>query len=324
MHAIDRPLFTTEIGTSDFTVPAGSTFLFNGEATEDRAIPSPAWFEKVDKSSVSQVTIEDLGEDEICFKSMSPTINTSLSLFEVDDLQSLLESLPQPVYLDITGLNHRIWAPLVRACMWGSCDLRIIYLEPREYLRSGFEDAQKIYNLSERFEGIRPLPGFARLSTDAVVSSLFVPMVGFEGARLAHVIDQAEVANDDTFAIVGVPGFRPDYSFLAFQGNRRTFAELNLHQSVQFAKANCPFDAYYVLEQIHSWSPGASMRIAPIGTKPHALGAVLYALMNPEIVELIYDNPVRARGRTQGQSRVLAYAVSNFLNSQTHSEDRTH
>ncbi len=57
------------------------------------------------------------------------------------------------------------------------------------------------------------------------------------------------------------------------------------------------------------------MKIAPIGTKPHAFGAVLNALSRPYATEIVYDNPVRARGRSEGQARVLVYGVSAFMRS---------
>jgi len=46
-----------------------------------------------------------------------------------------------------------------------------------------------------------------------------------------------------------------------------------------------------------------------IGTKPHALGAVMFALTSPSRIELIYDNPIRKEGRTDGLDRLLVYHV---------------
>ena len=51
------------------------------------------------------------------------------------------------------------------------------------------------------------------------------------------------------------------------------------------------------------------MKIAMVGTKPHALGAVLFALTNPARAELIYDHPIRKPGRTGGSDRLLVYHV---------------
>ncbi|MEV7631901.1 hypothetical protein AB0N64_05750 [Microbacterium sp. NPDC089318] len=253
-------------------------------------------------------------ELEVHFPPGRPPI--TVSLFDAERLRSLLESLPQPVYLDITGLSHRVWAPLLRATLGSAVDLRVIYLEPQEYLRRTFVDAQRIYDLSEKFEGLRPLPGFAKLESRTPDDGFFVPMIGFEGSRLEYVLAQSDANFAKTYPVIGVPGFRPDYAFFALQGNRNTLEKDFLHRRVQFAKANCPFDAFHLLAEIHSWANHGHLRIAPIGTKPHAVAAVLYALAHPEHVELIYDNPIKARNRTQGQARVLLYAVSAFMASE--------
>ena len=47
-----------------------------------------------------------------------------------------------------------------------------------------------------------------------------------------------------------------------------------------------------------------------IGTKPHAVGAVLFYLDSPSDVELVYDHPVRKADRTMGTSRVCVYNIS--------------
>jgi hypothetical protein len=56
--------------------------------------------------------------------------------------------------------------------------------------------------------------------------------------------------------------------------------------------------------------PRDTMKVAPIGTKPHAMGAVLFALASSKTVELVYDHPIRKATRTAGKARLLLYEVS--------------
>jgi hypothetical protein len=86
---------------------------------------------------------------------------------------------------------------------------------------------------------------------------------------------------------------------------------------VRFAPANDPFGLFYLLEDISAARPSDVLRIAPIGTKPHALGAVLFALTNPRSVELVYDHPVRKAKRTAGVSRTFVYEISPFASLMT-------
>ncbi|WP_454173127.1 hypothetical protein [Microbacterium maritypicum] len=313
---IDFPVFSVEIPVEEFTVPSGSTFLYSRDADEDRALPSQEWFSQIDPVGKHQAALGvNVSEElEISFPPESPP--TRVSLFDAEGIRDELEGLPQPLYLDITGLSHRTWAPLIRAAQSSKgIDLRVIYLEPAEYLRRVSVDEQPIYDLSEKFEGLRPLPGFAILEPRGVDKGYFVPMIGFEGSRLEYVLTQSDANLAKTFPVVGVPGFRPDYAFFAYQSNRHSLEKDFLHRRIHFAKANCPFDAFSLLSKIHEWSGKTFLRIAPIGTKPHALAAVLFALSHPDEVELVYDNPIRARKRTAGQGRVLVYAVSAFMAS---------
>lgn len=315
---IDDPIYSHEVSTFAFNVPPKSSFVFSHTAEEARAIPSPSWFSQIDPSELTRVTIQADENDVITVRSDSFSDDRVISLFDSAALCGLLEELPQPIYVDITGLSHRVWAPIVRAVTLSTADVRIVYLEPEEYLGGTFRDAYKIYDLSKKFEGLRPLPGFAYIPTDLEVEQVsnFVPMVGFEGSRLEYMITQNEPDLRRTYPIIGVPGFRPDYAFFAYEGNRRSFERDFLHRRIRYAKANCPFEAFYLLRDIHEKTPEAVMRIALVGTKPHSLGAVLYALASaPSRVELIYDNPVRARDRSKGQSRVLIYALSAFVRS---------
>jgi hypothetical protein len=61
---------------------------------------------------------------------------------------------------------------------------------------------------------------------------------------------------------------------------------------------------------IASQHPLDVLKIATIGTKPHALGAVLFSLLSPRSIELVYDHPIRKASRTEGSARVLLYEVS--------------
>ena len=49
-------------------------------------------------------------------------------------------------------------------------------------------------------------------------------------------------------------------------------------QNVRFADAACPFRLFYALEDIAAVHSSSVMKVGLLGTKPHALGAVLYAL----------------------------------------------
>jgi hypothetical protein len=124
-------------------------------------------------------------------------------------------------------------------------------------------------------------------------------------------MEQVQPAGGQTFPVVGVPGFRPEYPFYTFEGNQPGLT--TIWKDIRLAAANCPFELFAVLTELGERYGGAALKVAPIGTKPHAVGAILHALAYPDRVELIYDHPVRKPGRTEGEFRTLVYHASVFM-----------
>ena len=241
----------------------------------------------------------------------------SVSLRNRSELQGFWQRVQRDsCYLDITGLPHHVWAPLLKIGLESELSVRAVYAEPAEYRFHSHPTPSEIFDLSERIEGIAPIPGFALLSDERdEVASVFVPLLGFEGARFSFVLEQVQPPGDKIVPIIGVPGFRPEYPFYAYQGNRLPLWDNSSWQHARYAIANCPFSLYYALEDIVEQYPGDRVKVALIGTKPHALGAVLFALSSSGSVELVYDHPIRKAKRTEGAARVLVYYVSDFAGS---------
>ena len=83
---------------------------------------------------------------------------------------------------------------------------------------------------------------------------------------------------------------------------------------MKYAEANSIVDAYLTLGQISRDNRNPEMIVAPIGTKPHAIGAILYALKHQDKVELLYDNPPRNIHRTDGIGKILSCNVTKLFN----------
>ena len=215
------------------------------------------------------------------------------------------------IYLDITGLRHHIWIPLLRSALAEDKSVKVVYVEPDSYKASSTPTEGQIYDLSERISGLSPIPGFAALSRVGD-DFLFLPLLGFEGTRVAYLLEHVQPIDDKIIPVVGLPGFRPEHPFSTYLGNRIALQESNAWQRVRFADANCPFSLFYLLDQIAREHAGLHLKIALVGTKPHALGAVLFVLQELNCRELIYDHPIRKSERTSGVSRLLEYDVSAF------------
>jgi len=301
----ESPLFTDVYADTDkFCPEPHSAYIFR-RSVEARSLHLDKWIR--DRADVLLVDI--IQEERASIAVSIGGTKREVGLRSDTQLSQLCQDIKRPtVYLDITGLRHHAWAALLRATMHSHLRTVVVYVEPGDYRPSIAPTEGEIYDLSERIEGVSPLPGFARLGNTGE-RACFVPLLGFEGARLAYLLEQVEPPGNKIVPVIGVPGFRPEYPFSTYLGNRRPLLATKAWQNVQFAPANCPFSLFYRLQEIEARYRDHVLKIAPIGTKPHAIGAVLYAVIRPTAVELVYDHPIRKARRTEGTARLLAYHV---------------
>lgn len=308
MDLIDCPSFSVTSPGEQFRFPPTAAIIY-GRSVEER---SEYTAELIDADQ-EQTVLEIVGEDRTAFtwRRLGSETVEQVQLRSSRELTEFVSLAGDQLFLDITGLSHHVWAPIVRIAIDVVRDFRCVYVEPEDYRRHEAPTEYELFDLSERIDGIAPIPGFASL--DEGREFIFAPLLGFEGMRLAYALETVQPVDQRIRPIVGVPGFRPEYPFFAYEGNQVALADSGALSSVLYAKANCPFSLYYVLDELAFLHRDLSISIALIGTKPHALGAVLFALKSRSNVELVYDYPVRKTKRTIGSARVLEYDVGTFV-----------
>lgn len=305
----DRPLFTKEFDQiSDFIPVEGSAYVYgtNGEPRSEFADSLQARAQRVHFYKIT-------GEDKYYF-STDAVPDQQVSLRNKRSISTFLDSIDeQTIYIDITGLGHSTWAALIRCAIEQGRTIRVVYLEPRTYLKTLDPKLGDIFDLSERIQGIDPLPMFPSFGDFEDEKSCFVPLLGFEGTRFAHMFENVQPEDRKTFPIIGVPGFRQEYPFSAYLGNANPLHRTESFTRVRFAKSNCPFSLFYRIEDLANEFLDHIMKLGLVGTKPHALGAILFAIQNQERSEIIYDHVIRKPGRTSGTDKCLVYGVSEFM-----------
>ena len=302
-------MFTTVWEEGSEWAPIGECLYIAGTSVEERSWQGVAWQDRSDGIKLARVV-----GDEAFFATVEVEQRRyRIPLRGTKGIQEFIENQGRErVYLDITGLSHRVWAPLLRGVRSREGSSYCVYVEPGDYQFSREPTEASIFDLSESIEGISPLPGFASFSRRETGSFVFVPLLGFEGTRFAYMLESEQPNKDRVVPVIGVPGFRAEYPFYTYMGNRLKLAESRSWRNVRYAPANCPFSLYQVLEELAGYGGARHMVIAPIGTKPHALGAVLYCLDHPRGTELVYDHPVRKEKRTVGLARVCVYDLTRL------------
>lgn len=312
MRFVDRPLFTDEYSQpGSFTPEPGATYLF-GVTSEQRSE-----FALELKRRARDVRFIELREAERFVIETEIEDFSRVSLRRRSVVENFVHSLGNgPVYLDMTGLSHSTWAPLTKILLALGRIVRVVYLEPHSYKRNSSPRLGEVYDLSESIEGIEPMPLFASLDDAPEGRTCFIPLLGFEGTRFAHMLEEVQPLPRKTIPVIGVPGFQPDYPFNAYLGNATALERIGGQPNIQFAKSNCPFSLFYALESIAARRAGEHFKVGLVGTKPHALGATLFALHGNASVELVYDHVKRKKDRTGGVDRCLVYGISDFLSVQ--------
>lgn len=298
-----EPILTDTYESVSLFAPApGSAYVYC-VSNEDRSGHAGLWRESRSEIQFIEIITESVSGFRVA------GVEEEFFLRSAASLSRLLTPLGtgRVLYIDITGLSHPTWAALIRAAMAARMEVRVVYVEPHRYKRSAAPLEGQIYDLSARIAGIAPMPGFATIATTG--DFLFVPLLGFEGARFRHVIEEVQPSHDRIVPVVGIPGFKPWYVFETYMGNRAALEETSAWHHIEYVPANCPFSCFYLLQELARRYPISILKVAMIGTKPHALGAVLFAMTSPNRIELIYDNPIRKEGRTDGLDRLLVYHV---------------
>lgn len=309
MILLDRPLLTTEYADASKFDPEPSAVYLFGARSEERTHNLDAWRSRAAGLDVIEIVAE--GTDSILIISEG---GRQVALRDVGELESIFQGKwGRPLYLDITGLSNHVWPAILKIAQ-GRMSISVMYVEPINYAYSSSPRENVFFDLSELISGISPIPQFSNLLEPEEDRVTLIPLLGFEGARFAHLLEEIQPPGDSITPIVGVPGFRAEYPFFTYQGNQIPLKNSGSWRNVRFAKANCPFSLYYaLLDIVETCSIEEFFKIGLIGTKPHALGAVLFCLTHPDRVELIYDHTKQRANRSAGLSRCLIYEISTFL-----------
>lgn len=249
-------------------------------------------------------TISVVGEEDSC-----------ISLHSTNQVDSLLSPYKDSViYIEVTGLSCRVAAPFMKYAMDRHLEMRIVYAEPNTYRVKEFRKMGIHQDLCETVNGIAPLPGLTNLLPHRE-SPLFVVLLGFEGGRFSQIIQDQNPDRDKITPILGVLGYRINYPYISLWGNRNQIKNTGSWQNLKYAEANSIVDIYSILKRLSYDYRNPEMVVAPIGTKPHAIGAILYSIKHPDKVEIVYDNPKRKVHRTDGIGKVLMCNITKLYNN---------
>lgn len=215
--------------------------------------------------------------------------------------------------IEATSLNCPELLYLIRAAKKeGVQTISFLYIEPEEYRRTlkGRLSDYRDFDLSgnRRFRSIQ---GFgSNLTEFAPGHAVF--FLGYEKARLGQALEQEETLQDWTkHAVFGVPAFEPSWEIDSIANNIQHFSSNSFE--ARYAAASSVEAAYRLLNQLMADNKaGVPIVVAPLGTKPHTIGASLFLVEHPEFDDsiLLYDHPKRNLNRSYNVKRWHLYDVA--------------
>lgn len=188
--------------------------------------------------------------------------------------------------------------------------IRFLYIEPIEYRRGVLDRLSDhrdfVLSQNRRYHGIHRF--LTNLSEVPPGQAVF--FLGYEGARLGQALEQEEVLQRwQKHVVFGVPAFESGWEIDAIANN---IDHLSTGDQVKYAAASSAFAAYHLLTDMrNNDKEGKSILVAPLGTKPHAIGSALFLVEHQENDQaiLLYDHPERTEGRSRDIRRWHFYDV---------------
>jgi hypothetical protein len=184
--------------------------------------------------------------------------------------------------------------------------LTIYYTEPLHYTLNNLYD----YSAYSGEIDIKAVPGFAGETSqiDEVKRVVFY-LMGFEMTYLNKLIPQ-DVNPNEIAPINGFPSYFPKYKDISLINNDTNFYEKDVE--IIFSEAHNPFETYNTMVMLKEKYKDFKIDIIPVGTKPMALGACLFALKSDNInCRIIFPFPTGYKlDQSVGCGKLWQYKVN--------------
>jgi hypothetical protein len=205
----------------------------------------------------------------------------------LNDLEQSLQSITSAtkIAIDISCFTKPFFFFLIKLLRdkYNITSLEAYYTEPDSYIFP-----KRLFNSFHSSSGpltVNEIPGFTGIESRNA-KRILVILLGFDG-DLSQEINE-DVSPSKTILINGFPGYAPKFKDISLVINEKLTS--NKDFKLHYARANNPFEVYNLLDKIRKQNDKSFINIAPLGTKPMALGACLFAIHNPN-VRIVYPAP---------------------------------
>lgn len=254
------------------------------------------------KEMVSAISADQVN---LSYDAESLHLTCDAEIVECDEFADwLTKRSPRSILLEATTLGF----PEIAICCQAAkvldlSEIAFLYVEPRDYSAPRMNQAlhKRDFDLSDEVVGYSAIPGAAYLLEER--RQVIVFFCGYEGERLDQAFESLKLNPERSAIVLGVPAFRPGWEMNTFANVLPVIRDREIRGGVLFCGADNPAAAHDVLlNQYRAKKSDDQMFVAPIGTKPHGIGAALFAMEYGDI-GLLYDHPLRRSERTSESGR---------------------
>lgn len=220
--------------------------------------------------------------------------------------------------IDITGFKNQFFFALIKFLYYklGKEKLDVFYTEPATYKfpksKSSFshfpnvmEEASILFNYSKANAGIeiKNIPEFAGTTSKKTV---LVIILGFDGKVAVRI--KEEYSAEKVILINGFPSYLPKFRDISLLNNKELVLACGKND-IYSTYADNPFEAYNVLKRIKEQYKDYKMLIAPLGAKPLALGACIFAIDYPQVAVLYVESSDYVEKTTEKEGESWRYQL---------------
>jgi len=187
--------------------------------------------------------------------------------------------------------------------------IKIVYAEPKKYKKDKSTPFKDDFDLTKVLGNFNKIPPYLLpIDSNSPSKAILIPCLGFENNRLGRIMESDDGARYEKYIpILGLPAFNPSWENISL---RRHHQELKNITDIKFSPANNPYETYQVLDDIYKNNFRKTLVLAPIGTKPHGIGAIIFLINKDEEgikIGLTYDFPKKKENRTDGIGKIYEY-----------------
>lgn len=263
------------------------------------------------------VNEQHLIDDKFYVLDEKSNVISSYNSLDMEDMRKLLDEIHEKykhLIIDITLINIRLLGALLAMLpVYKWSHVFCCYTEPEEYLRSK-DEPDCNFDLKNQIMGFDEIPNLQTIS-DSSNECAWIIFMGYEGARLQALQQEAEPGRKYTIPIISIPAMHAEWNNHVINANMN-YIETAIKECENFVYVSAvnPFSVYNYLEEQREkkLSNNTRMKISPVGTRLTVLGSILFILRHEKEI-LLTDNPYQQEENSKSYGKSHAYDLTDYF-----------